>query len=79
MGASKAKLWLKCFLIYVQMDGIEEPPRTFYLDGCIFHIEQTNENQSNRVDHSEETKVMVLKIQQNLITHGLLPMDYLKM
>ena len=26
------------FFIYVQMDRIEEPARTFYLDGCTFSI-----------------------------------------
>ena len=35
--ASKAKLWPKCFRIYVQMDRIEERSRTFYLDGCILY------------------------------------------
>ena len=35
VGVSKAKLWLKCFLICVQMGSIEEAPGTF-LSGQIY-------------------------------------------
>ena len=41
------------------MDRIEEPPGTFYLDGCIlyyiFRNEWAEEDQSNWDDHCEET------------------------
>ena len=37
VGASKAKLWSKCFFTYVQMNRIVEPPRIFYPDGCILY------------------------------------------
>ena len=60
MGASKSKAVAKViFGIYVQMDRIEEPPGTFYLDGCIlyyiFRNEWAEEDQSNWDDHCEET------------------------
>ena len=41
------------------MDRIEEPPGTFYLDGCILYYifcnEWAEEDQSNWDDHCEET------------------------
>ena len=37
VGDSKAKLWPKCFSLYIQIDRIEEPPRTFDLDSCILY------------------------------------------
>ena len=47
------------FFIYVRIDRIEEPPRTFCQDSCIlyyiFHDEKTKKNQSNWDDYCEET------------------------
>ena len=59
MGASKAKLWLKCYFIYVQMGRLEEPPRTFYLGGYIIPYlpHQIDKREQNCWDyHCEETK-----------------------
>ena len=72
VGASKTKLWPKCFWIYVHMDRIEEPPRIFYLDGCILYYIFHNENQSRQkrtkvsmMTTVKKLRVEVLKIQGN--------------
>ena len=43
VGSSKAKLWPQCFVfvIYVQMDRIEEAPSTFHLNDCILYYSFT--------------------------------------
>ena len=56
MGASNAKLWSSVFWTYVQMDRIEEPPRSFYLMVVSCTISSTTVGQkSTKVTGMEET------------------------
>ena len=63
------------FFIYVKMDKIEKPLRTFYLNSCIlyynFHNEQTKQKQQSNLDDKCEESCKLerqfLKMQQNSI------------
>ena len=62
------------------MDRIEEPPGTFYLDGCIlyyiFRNEWAEEDQSNWDDHCEETQYC--KVENEFEINWLLFWRYLQ-